>query len=429
MTGGTDVTGHSGSATAASASRAGAASASRARTRTAFLVVPGLVLLAGLDAALLLVGTWAPVSGSAGGHLPARHGMLMVLGFLGTLIALERAVALRSRWGYAAPVGFGLGGLALVVGLPAAWGTALFATGAGLLGLLYVLLYRRRGDTTVAIESLGALSALVGSLLWLRVDVAALLVWLVAFIVTTIAAERVDLARLALPRGGETIVLALTSALVVTAGVSLLSPEAGARGFGAVLLVLVAWLVRYDVARRTIRSTGLPRFSAAAMLLGYGWLAVAAVVWIVGGMPREQATYDVAVHATFLGFAMSMVLAHAPVILPAIVRRPLPYHRSMWVPLGVLHAGLAVRVVAGFAAAHGPWQVGSVLTVLALLLLPPVLVTLVRRADHTRRTDHPRRTDHTRQTDRSRPAVLVPWHQRSRSTNGDAEGLSPEEQA
>ena len=30
----------------------------------------------------------------------------MVLGFLGTLIALERAVALRSAWGYAAPVSY-----------------------------------------------------------------------------------------------------------------------------------------------------------------------------------------------------------------------------------------------------------------------------------------------------------------------------------
>jgi uncharacterized protein DUF1722 len=31
------------------------------------------------------------------------HGPLMVCGFLGTLISLERAIALGSRWGYAAP--------------------------------------------------------------------------------------------------------------------------------------------------------------------------------------------------------------------------------------------------------------------------------------------------------------------------------------
>ena len=44
----------------------------------------------------------------------------------------------------------------------------------------YVALYRRRGDTSVAVESLGALSALVAALLWLRLDVPALVAWLVA---------------------------------------------------------------------------------------------------------------------------------------------------------------------------------------------------------------------------------------------------------
>jgi len=357
--------------------------------------VPGLALLAGLNAALLLVGVWAPVAGDAGAHLPARHGMLMVLGFLGTLIALERAVALRSAWGYAAPACLGAGGLVLAAGLPATLGAVLLADGAALLLALYVALYRRRGDTSVAVESLGALSALVAALLWLRLDVPALVAWLVAFIVTTIAAERVDLARLALPSGGENVVLALSVALVVAAGVGLLAPDPGARAFGAVLIALVVWLARYDVARRTIRSSGLPRFSAAAMLLGYFWLGLAGAVWLLGGRADDQASYDVAVHATFLGFAMSMVLAHAPVILPAIARRPLPYHRAMWVPLAVLHAGLAVRVAGDLAARPTPWQVGSVGTVLALLMLPPVLVTLAARS---RRTAPARRTALERRT-------------------------------
>ncbi|MCO5308576.1 MAG: hypothetical protein M9891_04680 [Austwickia sp.] len=366
-----------------------------APVRTAFLLVPGLALLAGLNAALLLVGVWAPVAGDAGAHLPARHGMLMVLGFLGTLIALERAVALRSAWGYAAPACLGAGGLVLAAGLPATLGAVLLADGAALLLALYVALYRRRGDTSVAVESLGALSALVAALLWLRLDVPALVAWLVAFIVTTIAAERVDLARLALPSGGENVVLALSVALVVAAGVGLLAPDPGARAFGAVLIALVVWLARYDVARRTIRSSGLPRFSAAAMLLGYFWLGLAGAVWLLGGRADDQASYDVAVHATFLGFAMSMVLAHAPVILPAIARRPLPYHRAMWVPLAVLHAGLAVRVAGDLAARPTPWQVGSVGTVLALLMLPPVLVTLAARS---RRTAPARRTALERRT-------------------------------
>ncbi len=51
-------------------------------------------------------------------RLAADHGMLMTLGFLGTLISLERAVALGRPCGYLAPLAGGLGGLALIVGLP-----------------------------------------------------------------------------------------------------------------------------------------------------------------------------------------------------------------------------------------------------------------------------------------------------------------------
>ena len=69
--------------------------------RTAFLLPAGLSLLAGLDAALLLLHLPAPVTTT---RLPEVHGMLLVLGFVGTLVALERAVALGARWGLIAPV-------------------------------------------------------------------------------------------------------------------------------------------------------------------------------------------------------------------------------------------------------------------------------------------------------------------------------------
>ena len=65
---------------------------SRTPSRAWLLLPAGLSLLAGLDAGLLLLEVPAPVGAA---HLPDVHGPLMVLGFLGTLIALERAVALR----------------------------------------------------------------------------------------------------------------------------------------------------------------------------------------------------------------------------------------------------------------------------------------------------------------------------------------------
>jgi len=81
--------------------------------RLGLLALGGVGLLAGLSGALVLLGVWTP---APAGHLAASHGLLMTLGFLGTLIALERAVALGQWWGYLAPLAAGIGALALIGG-------------------------------------------------------------------------------------------------------------------------------------------------------------------------------------------------------------------------------------------------------------------------------------------------------------------------
>ena len=102
----------------------------RAGGRTWLLLPAGASLLGGVDAGLVLLGAPAPVSDTRLGDI---HGPLMVLGFLGTLIALERASALRSPWGYAAPALLGLGGLALLAPVPRTLGQVLLLDGAMLL--------------------------------------------------------------------------------------------------------------------------------------------------------------------------------------------------------------------------------------------------------------------------------------------------------
>ena len=295
----------------------------RGRAHRAWLLLPaGLSLLAGIDAGLLLLEVPAPVGAA---HLPEVHGPLMVLGFLGTLIALERAVALRSALGYAAPALLGLGGLALAAGLPRTVGQVLLLDGTVALVAVLVALWRRRRDDPVMVEVLGASLAVLAALLWVRVDAAVVVPLLAGFVVLTIAAERVELARIHLPASAERVLVAVAALVASAAMAAVLFPDPGSRAFGLSLLVLVAWLAPRDVARRTVRSTGQPRFCAAAMLAGYAWLAVAGVAWAVSGVTTTPAAHDVVVHTIFLGFVMSMVLAHAPVILPAVLRRPVPY--------------------------------------------------------------------------------------------------------
>jgi len=323
-------------------------------------------MLAGVNAALMLIGVAAPVRSPRLGDL---HGMLMVAGFLGTLIAMERAVALRHPLGYVAPGLLGLGALALISPAPVQLGQLLLVDGGIAFVAVYAALWRRNHDDVVIVELLGAVHLTLAAILWLKLDVPWLMPWLVGFLVLTICAERVELARLAMPAsGGRTLVLH-AAALTVTLVLTLVAPEAGARATGLVIASLVVWLVRHDVARRTIRTTGLPRFSAAALLGGYVWLLLAGLTWLVTGAQTEGALYDLVVHSVMLGFAISMVMAHAPIILPAVLKRALPYRPIMWLPLGLMHVGLAIRIVAGdLAGLRTLWQIGSLVNITALLL-------------------------------------------------------------
>jgi hypothetical protein len=328
-------------------------------------------MLAGLDAALLLLGVPAPVSTR---RLPDVHGMLMVLGFVGTLVALERAVALGRAIGFAAPVLLGAGGVVLLSPAPLVAGQALLVGGAAALAVLYVPLWRRQRDEAVLVQALGAVLGAGGALLWLAgLDVAVLLPWLAGFLVLTIGGERLELARLAMGPAAGPVLVVLAAVLALAVLLSLLAPDVGHPALGVAVLALGGWLAAHDVARRTVRSPGLPRFLAAGMLGGYAWLAVAGATWALGGTAYDGARYDAVVHAVFLGFTLSMVMAHAPVILPAVLRRPLPYHPGLWAPLALLHGSLLLRTWLGDGLGlSSVWQLAGVLNVGSLLLFVAV---------------------------------------------------------
>jgi len=101
---------------------------------------------------LLVLGFVALASGIAGGltrsglaSFPAPqasvalHGALMVSAFFGTVISLERAVALGRLWGYGAPLASGLGGIALLAGATAAGLWLLAASAANRQGAAFYL--------------------------------------------------------------------------------------------------------------------------------------------------------------------------------------------------------------------------------------------------------------------------------------------------
>jgi hypothetical protein len=336
----------------------------------------GTALLSGLDAALVRLEVWAPVASARVGDV---HGQVMVLGFLGTLISLERAQSLGRAWGYLAPALFGAGALALVSPAPLLLGQLLHIEAAVLFLAVYIVLWRRAPRALVAVQVLSAVLALGGAAVALLIDVPAALPWLAGFIVVTIAAERAELAALVMGPSADRWVLGLAAALTVTALAALVLPSIGTRLFGLAVLATAAWLVVHDVVRRQLRLSGQRRYLAVALLAGYVNLAVAGAVLTWFGLPGGQGPYDVVVHGVFLGFAVSMVMAHAPVILPAVLGRPLPYRPVLWVPLVLLHAGLLVRFVGALSGLTAVWQAGGVATVVAMIAFLLTAVTLVVR--------------------------------------------------
>lgn len=353
----------------------------RPAARTLLLLPAGLALLAGLNGALLLLGLPAPLRFD---RFEDVHGPLMVLGFVGTLIALERAVALRSRLAYTAPVLLGFGGLLLLSPLPSGVSRGILLAGAVALGALYLALWRRQPSLPIAVESAGAALGVGAAALWLGgVAVPFLAPWLVGFLVLTVLGERIELGAVGRRLGagaardgvgrGEALALTYALAYAVSAALALVIPATGYRLLGVSLLAAVAAVLRLDVARRTVRTSGLTRYMAVAMLAGYAWLTVAGATWLLLGPQWQGRGYDAVLHAVFLGFVISMIMAHAPVILPAVVRRPLPYTPWFSGPLVLLHVTLIGRVLVGdvwdVPAAVAIFGVGNIVAVLAFVLL------------------------------------------------------------
>jgi hypothetical protein len=339
--------------------------------RAPLMAAAVLVLLASLWGGLLRIGWDWPVLQPG---LAGTHGALMIAGFFGTLISLERAVALRTPWAYLAPALSALGGVLLIAGIAGPMPALLLTAASYALVLVFVEIIRRQWTRYTLIMAAGALSLAIGNSLWiLGWPVYRLVLWWAAFLILTIAGERLELGRLArLPRRVEdffsvALVVFLFGLLLYT-----FLPDPGWRLASAGLLGLVLWLARFDIARKTVRQVGLPRFAALCLLSGYVWLVVAGAIGLANGASPTGFLYDAFLHAIFLGFVFAMIFAHAPIIFPAILDLPIKFDRLHYIPLLLLHSSLLVRMLGNLALLPQLRMWGGMLngvTILAFLFL------------------------------------------------------------
>jgi hypothetical protein len=332
----------------------------------------GALLLSGMAA--LVIGVLAGLT-RAGWHAPlprpelaALHGPLMVTGFLGIVIGLERAVGLGRPWGYAAPVLSAAGAVALLAGAPVPVAAGLATAGALILTVILLHVAWTAPALHHTVLAFAAAFQVVGNFLWTVGEIPATVApWWLAFLVLTIAGERLELTRLApsspLRRG--LFVLAIAG---LAAGVALSGQAVGPWLQGWSLVALALWLGAFDVARRTVRMPGLTRYIAVCLLAGYVWLAIGGLLLALAPPQLAGPWHDAQLHAVFLGFVFSMILGHAPVIFPAVLRVPVPFRRVFYAHLVLLHGSVAARVLGDVLGFGELRRQASLVNALALLL-------------------------------------------------------------
>ncbi|MBI3243272.1 MAG: hypothetical protein HYZ49_13360 [Chloroflexi bacterium] len=339
------------------------------REHLPLMVLAGLTLLAGLWAGLNRLGWGLPPL------RPTAHGPLMISGFLGALISLERAAAFGRRWPYAAPALALAGVVLLLAGAPAPVYQSLILLGSLFLLTAFLVTYHRhygfKLEWAAATMSLGALCWVAGNLAWLvGRPLFQVSPWWIGFLMLTIAGERLELARVLLLRRASLIMFALSVAVFfggLLVSLSFFARGLQLSGFGLVMLGL--WLLRFDVAQKTVRQSGLTRFIAACLLPGYAWLVAAGALWVA--WPAyfvAGSAYDAMLHMILVGFVFSMIFGHAPIIVPAILNLPITYRPAFYLHLILLHASLVLRVSGDIAALPALRLWGGLLNVTAILL-------------------------------------------------------------
>jgi hypothetical protein len=116
-----------------------------------------------------------------------------------------------------------------------------------------------------------------------------------------------------------------------------------------------------------------------AIRVSYAWLVIGALLMLTyDGRPAGW-RYDALVHSVTIGFVLTMIFAHGPIILPAIVGVAISYQRVLYVPLVLLQASLVLRL-AGDVVERADWRDwGAVVNGIAVLSFAATMAVAARR--------------------------------------------------
>ncbi len=305
-----------------------------------------------------------------------QHGLLMVGGFLGTLISLERAMVMKHKAWFLVPIISGISSLLFIAGQPQIGIILLIAASFGLSAIMHLQSVRHPYFHSYLIY-LGAVCWFIGNyMVWHFGLIAAGTTWWIGFLLFTILGERLELSQfLPVPTWSKKLLGAL-------AGLFFLGLVFPFHGWGNEILgvagvLLAAWLLYFDMAKVAAKKDNQFRYIGIGLRVGYVWLMLHGLILLF--LEGQLFYYDLLLHTFFLGFTFSMIWAHAPIIFPLIFGiRETPYHRIIWWGWGIFQLTLAGRIASSglelmewrklFGVANG-WAILGMFVLMAGIVL------------------------------------------------------------
>jgi hypothetical protein len=306
--------------------------------RIPFVALAILSLVAGILAGLQKIGWMFPF-----GATP-HHGAIMVGGFLGTLIALEKIIPLKKKSLYAIPAASGASVLLFFLDLPI-YSISLLAVSSVALSIVFLIYLVRERSLIYVMMFTGAVCWLTGNILLMVHNFYPLaLPWWMAFALLIITSERLELMKFLPVSRTQKIIFIFTLAIFL---VGCLISFHGLGNYLAMFSLVTAsiWLMHNDVIGINLTKENLTKYIGVALLSGYFALLLCGL--FLSFVSRHPLGYDILVHSFFIGFVFSMIFAHGPIILPGVLGISIkPYHPILYLWLALLHTSWMLRTFA-----------------------------------------------------------------------------------
>lgn len=276
-----------------------------------------------------------------------NHGLLMVGGFLGTLISIERAMVMKKKAWLFIPFLSGISTIFFLIGQDQVGIIALLTGSLGLSVIMQVQVIRHTHFHSILLY-LGAVCWFIGNFFaWHFGLIAAGSSWWIGFLLFTIVGERLELSQfLPVPSWSKKALGALLGLFFI--GLILPFHGTGNEVMGVAVLLISVWLLIFDMAKVAAKKKAQFRYIGIGLRVGYLWLGAQGLILLL--MESHPLFYDLVLHTFFLGFTFSMIWAHAPIIFPTIFGiRQTPYHRILWWPWILFQGTLLGRIGFGLA--------------------------------------------------------------------------------